>query len=95
MSKRDEYVATLKRQLDEWNAEMDALEAKAQEAQEAAKLKYEEQFSALRTQRLAGEKRLEAVQTATEDSSERLKAETDNVWEAFKDSVRVFKAHFK
>ena len=95
MSKRDEYVATMKRQLDEWSAEMDALEAKAQEAQEAAKLKYEEQLSALHTQRLAGEKKLEAVQTATEDSWERLKAETDNVWEAFKDSVQAFKAHFK
>jgi len=65
----------MKRQLDEWNSEMDALEAKAQEAQEAAKLKYQEQLSALRTQRLAGEKKLEAVQTATEDSWERLKAE--------------------
>ena len=95
MSRRDEYVATMKRQLDEWSAEMDALEAKAHDAQEAAKLKYQEQLSALRTQRLAGEKKLEAVQTATEDSWERLKAETDNVWEAFKDSVQAFKAHFK
>ena len=50
---------------------------------------------ALRTQRLAGEKKLEAVQTATGDSWERLKAEADNVWEAFKDSVQAFKAHFK
>jgi chromosome segregation ATPase len=78
MSKRDEYVATMKRQLDEWNAEMDALEAKAQEAQEAAKLKFQEQLSALRTQRLAGEKKLEAVQTATEDSWERLKGTSQN-----------------
>jgi hypothetical protein len=33
MSKRDEYVAQMKRRLDEWSAEMDTLEAKAQAAQ--------------------------------------------------------------
>jgi len=95
MSTRDEYVARMKRQLDEWSAELDALEAKSQETQESTKLKYQQQLSALRTQRLEGEKKLEAVKAATEDSWERLKAETDNVWEAFKDSAQAFKAHFK
>ena len=95
MSTRDEYVARMKRELDEWSAEMDALEARAHEAREDAKVKYQEQLSALHTKRLEGEKRLQAIKAATGDSWEQLKADSDNVWEAFKDSVRAFKAHFK
>ena len=74
---------------------MDTWEVKAHEAQESAKLKYQEQLSALRTTRLEGEKKLDAIKAATEDSWEQLKAETDNAWEAFKDSVQAFKTHFK
>ena len=95
MFTRDKYVATMKKQLDEWNAEMDVLEAKVQATKEDAKEKYQEQLVALRAKRQEGEKKLEAIQSATEDSWEQLKAEAENVWEAFKDSVNAFKAHFK
>ena len=37
MSTRDEYVAKMKHQLDEWNAEIDSLEAKVRQAKEDAK----------------------------------------------------------
>ena len=46
MLTRDEYVAKMKKQLDEWSAEMDVLEAKAQKTKEAAKEKYQEQLVA-------------------------------------------------
>jgi len=95
VSARDEYVARMKRELDEWSAEMDALEAGAHEAREDAKVKYQEQLSALHTKRLEGEKRLQAIKAATGDSWEQLRADTENVWDAFKDSVHAFKAHFK
>lgn len=95
MLTRDEYVAKMKKQLDEWSAEMDVLEAKAQKTKENAKEKYQEQLIALRTKRQEGETKLEAIKSATEDSWEQLKAETENVWEAFKDSANAFKAHFK
>jgi hypothetical protein len=95
MIARDEYVAKMKRQLDEWSAEMDTLEAQAHKTKEDNKVKYQEHLSALRAKRQEGEKRLEAIKSATEDSWEQLKAETENVWAAFKDSVHAFKAHFK
>ena len=95
MLTRDQYVAKMKGQLDQWSTEMDVLEVKAQKAKEDAKEKYQEQLVALRAQRKEGEKKLAAIQSATEDSWEQLKAEADNVWEAFKDSVNAFKAHFK
>jgi hypothetical protein len=95
MLTRDEYVAKMQGQLDQWSAEMDALEAKAQKTQADAKVKYQEQLVALRAKRQEGKEKLEAIKSATEDSWEQLKAETENIWEAFKDSVYAFKTHFK
>lgn len=95
MLTRDEYVANMKQRLDKWNAEMDALEAKALKTQEEAKAKYQEQIIALRAKRQEGEEKLKALQSASEDTWEQLKAETENVWEALKDSVQTFKSYFK
>lgn len=74
---------------------MDALEANALKVQEDAKVKYQEQLIALRAKRKEGEEKLKAIQSASDDSWEQLKAETENIWEAFKDSAKAFKAHFK
>jgi SMC interacting uncharacterized protein involved in chromosome segregation len=95
MLTRDEYIAKMKQHLDQWSAEMDALEAKAQKTQADAKVKYQEQLVALRAKRQEGEERLEALKSATGDSWQQLQAGTENIWEAFKDSVYAFKTHFK
>ena len=95
MLNKDEVVTKLKKQLEEFSAEIDALEAKAHEVKDDARGKYQEQLVALRAKRREGEKKLEEMKTATESSWGRLKAETDNVWEALKDSVNAFKTHFK
>ncbi len=44
MSKRDAYVAKLKAQLDEWNAEVRKWEAKAEGAQADVRIEYEKQL---------------------------------------------------
>ncbi len=91
---RDEYVTSMKAQLDEWNASISALEEKGHEVNEDAKEKYEEQLVALRAQRAEGEKKLEEMRSATESTWEQVKLESDNVWEALKDSYQAFAAHF-
>ena len=48
MSKRDEYIANLKAQLEEWNAEVRKWEAKAKEAQADVRMEYEKHLEALR-----------------------------------------------
>jgi RNA-splicing ligase RtcB len=85
----------MKAQLDEWNARIAALEEKGNEVKEDAKVKYQEQLTALRAQRAEGEKKLEEMQAATESTWEQVKMETDNVWEAFKESYQAFVRHFK
>jgi hypothetical protein len=51
MNKKDDYVAKLKAQLDEWNAEVGKWEAKAKGAQADARVEYEKQLDAFRRQR--------------------------------------------
>jgi len=74
---------------------MDALEAKVQKVKDDAKDAYRAELTTLRAKRREGEKKLEAIQSATEDTWEHLKAEAENVWEALKDSVHQFGLHFK
>ncbi len=95
MLTKDEYVAETKKRLDAWSAEIDAMEAKANDIKEDAKVKYQEQLVALRAKREEGEKKLAELQAASETSWEHLKAGTENVWEALKDSAKAFQAHFK
>lgn len=95
MLTKAEYVAESQKRLDDWNAEIDALEAKAGDIKEDDKVKYQEQLVALRAKREEGEKRLAEIQSADESSWEHLKAGTENVWEALKESVKTFQAHFK
>ena len=95
MLTKDEYVAEMKKQLDAWSTEIDALQERAHEIKEEAKVKYEEQLVALRAKREEGEKKLEEMQAVAENNWEQFKAESDHVWEALKDSFNTFKSHFK
>ncbi len=95
LTSRDEYIARMKKQLDEWNASISAMEERGHEIKEEAKVKYQEQLAALRVHRAEGEKKLEEMQAASESTWEQVKLETDHVWEAFKDSYQTFVGHFK
>ena len=94
METRDEYVKRKKRQLDSWSADMDLAEANASKAKENVRAKYHEQLAALRIKRQESEKKIAAIMGATDDSWAHLKAETENVWISFKNSLHQFKLHF-
>jgi chromosome segregation ATPase len=87
MSERDAYVQKLKGQLDEWNAEIDKLEARAAQATGEAKLKLEEQMTSLRRQRGEAKARLAQLQGATDDAWEQLKTGLDDAWASLKDGI--------
>ncbi|MER2504356.1 MAG: hypothetical protein ABTQ24_00535 [Azonexus sp.] len=67
MSKRDEYVAKMKLQLDELNAKMDELEAKAKAAKEEARDKYKEEMGKLRHQSQLAVAKLDELKASGED----------------------------
>ena len=91
-AKRDEYVAKMKLQLDELNAKMDKLEARAQEAKEDARVKYKEEMSKLRQQSKLAKGKLDELKAAGEDSWDVMVAEMEKVRDAFKHSFNYFKS---
>lgn len=92
MSKRDEYIAATKRQLDELNANMSKLEAKAQEVKEDARDKYHEEMGKLRHQSKLAVAKFDEMKAAGEESWQTMVTEMEKVRDAFKHSFHYFKS---
>jgi ribosome recycling factor len=92
MSKRDEYIAATKLQLDELNASMSKLEARAQEAKEDARDKYHEEMRKLRHQSKLAVAKFDEMKSAGEDKWEAMVTEMEKVRDAFTHSFHYFKS---
>ena len=68
MKNRDEYVAKLKGQLDQWNAEASKWEAKAKGAQAGMKAEYAKQLEQYHKRREEALAELRMVQSASADA---------------------------
>ena len=95
MSKKDDVVNKMKRQLDDWKAEIDRLEDTVKKVKSDLKAKYEGQIRELREKRNEGEKKLEELRASGEDAWDRVRKETEHAWAAIKDAVNTFKSHYK
>ena len=92
MSNRDAYIEKTKLQLDELNAKMNRLEAKAKEAKEEARDKYKEEMGKLRRQSQLAVAKLDELKAAGEDSWEAMVAEMEKVRDAFTHAFHYFKS---
>lgn len=95
MSKRDEYIAKMKQQLDELNVQLGELEAKARAGQEDLSKKYEDQLAKLREHSHAAKAKLDELVDAGEDKWDALVAEGEKVHKAFVHSINYFKSQLK
>ena len=91
MSKRDEFIARMKAQLDEWSAELHRLEAKAERAETNVTDKTRRAINELREKRDEAEAKLDEIRDAGEDAWEDLKDEAEKTWTALKAAVDVFR----
>lgn len=94
MSTRDEYVQKLKAQLDQWNAELSAWEAKARGAQADAKLEYDKQLQRLRDHREQTLYQMKLVQNASLEAWQDLARGADRAWQAMQDAFSRARSHF-
>ena len=78
MSEKESYRQKIRAKLDEWNAEIDKFEAKADQAQADAQLEYYEQLKKLRALQEEAANKLEELEDAGEDA-----------WEDFKDGADI------
>jgi predicted nucleic acid-binding Zn-ribbon protein len=95
MSKKDEYVEKMKKQLDSWSTDIDELQVTASLAKAELKTKYEEQIADLRRKKAEGEAKLAQVKGAAEDSWEKLKGEAEKALGALRGAVGEFKSRMK
>lgn len=92
MSKRDEYAAKMKQQIDETNQAIDELERKAAKASDAAEKKYNEQIAELRKQAKETTAKLEELKAAGEGKWESMVDEVERLSQVFKRSFNYFKS---
>ena len=94
MSKRDVYIAKVKAQIDEINAQMSRIQVKALETREDMRDKYRAEIDKLEKQSAHAVAKLEEIKAAGEDRWEALVGEMDKIGDACKDAFKAFKARF-
>jgi chromosome segregation ATPase len=92
MLNRDAYIAKLKAQLDQFDAKMDELEAKAKDAKEDARQKYKEEITKLRHQSKLTKDKFEELKAACEDKWDAMIVDVEKVRDAFIHSYNYFKS---
>lgn len=92
---REAYIQKLKAKIDEWNADIDKLLAKAKQAKAEKEVEYRELIETLRAKRSELESKLEQVQQASESTWQDLKKGFETSWEALKEGYAAAKARFE
>ncbi|MFQ3790294.1 hypothetical protein [Halomonas sp. A29] len=93
MSRRDEFIEQMKTQLDEWNAEIEALAARARKASAEAQTRYHDDLERLRRRRDETRRRLEELQYASEAAWDSLQQGLDDAWELLRKALRDAQRH--
>jgi predicted nucleic acid-binding Zn-ribbon protein len=92
MTTRDEYVEKMKVRLDEWNGEIDRLEAKLAEAGEETKVRLQPPIAKARESRDRVVSKLGELKQSGETSFDSAKDEIEHMWKTLKQSVNYFKS---
>ena len=92
---RDAYVQKIKAKLDEWNAEIDRLEAQARQKEADAQTRLQEQIDQVKAKRRAAEEKLDDVRQAGGDAWEDLKSGVELAAEAVGDALRSARSRFQ
>lgn len=95
MSTRDEYIRKMQAKLEEWNADIDALAAKAGEVSADLKIEYAEQIELLKVKQALAKQKIEEVQKSGESAWKDLKSGIELAWTAIGEAVDSAKSRFK
>jgi FtsZ-binding cell division protein ZapB len=74
--------------MDEWNAEIDKLEAKGNQAAGDAKLAYQKQIEELKAKRSKAEQKTSELRQASGDAWEDLKDGVEEAWNSLGEAVK-------
>ncbi|MDD5390658.1 MAG: hypothetical protein PHD37_15065 [Gallionellaceae bacterium] len=95
MSTRNDYVESLKQNLDKWNADLAKWEAKAKVARTDMQIEYEMQLEALRKHREDAMVKLQEVQASSGEAWQDMKAGADAAWASMREAFEKATTHFQ
>ena len=95
MSLKKAYEQKLQAQLDEWNAEIEKLKAKVDNAEADSQLKYYKQIEEIRSMQESASNKLVELKDAGDDAWEDLKAGVDSAWDSLGTAVKSAASRFK
>jgi chromosome segregation ATPase len=94
MSDKQAYEKKLEAQIDEWNADIDKLKAKAKKASADAEANYEKEIDKLESRRDDMNEKLEELKSASEDAWEDVKGGAESAWKSMSDAVSSAASRF-
>ncbi|MEO8342428.1 MAG: hypothetical protein ABI536_01305 [Gallionella sp.] len=95
MEIQDAYKQKMAAQLKEWSAQIDLLEAKAENAGADMKVKRTKQLHELRAQQHAASEKMKELGKASGAAWEQVKVTTDKIWDDLKAGVADAQSKFK
>jgi uncharacterized coiled-coil DUF342 family protein len=95
MSSRDEYIRKMQAKLEEWNAEIDTLTAKAGEVKADVRNEYNGQIESLKAKQAAARQKIEELQQAGESAWGDLKSGIELAWSAMGEAIDSARSRFK
>lgn len=95
MNSREEYVRKMQAKLEEWNADIDTLAAKANEVSADVRSEYLDQIAALKVKQEAARQKIEELQKSGESALKDLTAGIEMAWTAIGEAVDSAKKRFK
>lgn len=95
MTSRDEYLEKLKSNLDEWNAEIGKMEARAREAQADAKAQYEKQLASMREMHADAQKKFAEMQSSTAEAWDVMLKGSEQAWKTWMSAFEDARSKFK
>jgi hypothetical protein len=95
MTTRREYIEKLKTKLDEWDADIDELEANALKTKADLKYELEDQIASLKIKRDIARAKLLELMDSGEDAWQDIKDGVDEAWNSLKLAIEKARSHFQ
>jgi len=94
VTSRHEYIDKLKEKLDEWDADIDELEARAQNTKTELEFEIKDQITALKVRRDIMKLKLNEIRDSSEEAWEDIKVGAEEAWADVKEAMKKAKSHF-
>ena len=95
MSTKEDFVRKMHSRLDHWNADIDALTVKANDAEAHARDEYHKQIEVLRSKRDDARNKLNELESAGEGAWQDMKTGVELAWEAVSEAMHSATSRFK